>query len=660
MKTATTVINAATNLVSNISSISSLWTENTPENIFNNKEILQIGNILSSLFNDPKVQIKNSKLEMPRLVVVGTQSSGKSSLLNRLLSMDILPVGKMMVTRTPLHIELQQSSPNNSSALIEFGHFQQSEWISEKKFNFTPPYPSSFQITQIQKEIEIQTNKKAGKNKNISSNPIYMKVVSPNVINLNLIDLPGLTMVACTDKGQPADIKHQIRELVKSYISSPRTLILSVMAARPDLEADMGLDLIKECDPDGSRTIGIITKVDLMNNENDISHYIQNNISKDLKLNYGYYAIKNRSHSQLKTISPIEAIKTEFAFFEQHPIYSKLSKDWKKRLGIVNVGLSMNEILIQNIKESIPDILKEIIEEESSVDKKLKFLGVSMSDDPSVRTTIIHHLLSVFSKEYISALEDRNAKYNSGKLLKDIFNEFKNLLDCESPFTKENYSNKQLNEFIDNSEGNHMSYLSSPIGILEHCLKDTDKKPLHRITVECEECIKKVFINMKMLVNTILESDDFSRYPRFVNRITNELSHTLFMNLQLETLDKVKEFIKIEENYIWTDSEIFKKAFTKILDKRSLLITPEDIRDLLTAYYKSYIEIVKHMVPKFIMFYLVNKSETNIQSTLFQSISSNNSYSELLREEPEVEKERVYYSNLKKTFQKAREILTNF
>ena len=165
---------------------------------------------------------------------------------------------------------------------------------------------------------------------------------------------------------------------------------------------------------------------------------------------------------------------------------------------------------------------------------------------------------------------------------------------------------------------------------------------------------------MKMLVNTILESDEFSRYPRFVNRITNELSHTLFMNLQLETLDKVKEFIKIEENYIWTDSEIFKKAFTKILDKRSLLITPEDIRDLLTAYYKSYIEIVKHMVPKFIMFYLVNKSETNIQSTLFQSISSNNSYSELLREEPEVEKERVYYRNLKKTFQKAREILTNF
>ena len=243
-ETANKVMNVASNLVSNISSI---WNDNEPEVVFNNKEILKIGNVLSSLLNDSKVTIKNSNLEMPRLVVVGTQSSGKSSLLNRLLSMDILPVGKMMVTRTPLHIELQQSLNNG---LIEFGYYQQSEWVSEKKFNFKPPYPTSLQINQIQKEIEAQTIKKAGKEKNISSNPIYMKVFSPNVISLNLIDLPGLTMVACTDKGQPADIKQQIRELVKSYISSERTLILSVMAARPDLEADMGLDLIKECDPE--------------------------------------------------------------------------------------------------------------------------------------------------------------------------------------------------------------------------------------------------------------------------------------------------------------------------------------------------------------------------------------------------------------------------
>ena len=165
---------------------------------------------------------------------------------------------------------------------------------------------------------------------------------------------------------------------------------------------------------------------------------------------------------------------------------------------------------------------------------------------------------------------------------------------------------------------------------------------------------------MKNLVATILENGEFARYPRFINRITNELSHNLFMNLQLETYEKVKEFIKVEEIYIWTDNEIFKEAFKTILDKRTLTITTEDIRDLLSAYYQSYLQIVKHVIPKLIMFYMVNKSETKIQSTLFQSISSNTTYSELLQEEPEIEDERIYYTNLKKTFQKAREILTNF
>ena len=100
-------------------------------------------------------------------------------------------------------------------------------------------------------------------------------------------------------------------------------------------------------------------------------------------------------------------------------------------------------------------------------------------------------------------MRERNAKYNSGKLLKDIFTKFKTSLDSKNIFTKENYTDKRLNEYIDNSEGNHMSYLSSPIGIIEHCLKDNEKKPLHDILFQCEECIKKVFINMKKLVSTI-------------------------------------------------------------------------------------------------------------------------------------------------------------
>ena len=80
-----------------------------------------------------------------------------------------------------------------------------------------------------------------------------MKVYSPNVPNLNLIDLPGIIMVACTDRGQPRNIKDQITNLITQYISVPNSIILAVIAARPDIEADPAMELVKHIDPKGLR-----------------------------------------------------------------------------------------------------------------------------------------------------------------------------------------------------------------------------------------------------------------------------------------------------------------------------------------------------------------------------------------------------------------------
>ena len=114
--------------------------------------------------------------------------------------------------------------------------------------------------------------------------------------NLSLIDLPGLTSVAITDKGQPKDIKDQIINLVSTYIKQQNTIILAIISARPDIEADMAMELVKSTDPKGERTIGILTKLDLMNEDSDVSIYLDNNVCSDLKLKYGYFGIRNRSN----------------------------------------------------------------------------------------------------------------------------------------------------------------------------------------------------------------------------------------------------------------------------------------------------------------------------------------------------------------------------
>ena len=96
----------------------------------------------------------------------------------------------------------------------------------------------------------------------ISPNPINLRIFSPNVLTLTLVDLPGLTKVPVGD--QPRDIERQIKDMLIKYISKPNAIILAVTAANTDLANSDGLKLARDVDPDGTRTIGVLTKVDLM------------------------------------------------------------------------------------------------------------------------------------------------------------------------------------------------------------------------------------------------------------------------------------------------------------------------------------------------------------------------------------------------------------
>ena len=203
--------------VSTISTISNYWyTEKDSSILAQNKEILEIGNILNSLFIDRKT------IEIPRLVVVGSQSSGKSSLLNSILGMDILPTGNNMVTRSPLQIELIQSSGNITEGI--FGNYIEGKWQNLYELDLDYPETTDEQKKSICDKIEAITKENAGNNMNISFTPIYLRIYSPNVPNLSLVDLPGLTMVACTDKGQPKDIKDQIKKMIGEYIKPSKQL----------------------------------------------------------------------------------------------------------------------------------------------------------------------------------------------------------------------------------------------------------------------------------------------------------------------------------------------------------------------------------------------------------------------------------------------------
>jgi dynamin 1-like protein len=106
------------------------------------------------------------------------------------------------------------------------------------------------------------TEAKTGRNAGISPLPINLRIYSPNVLTLTLVDLPGLTKVPVGD--QPKDIERQIKDMLVKFIAKPNALILAVTAANTDLANSDGLKLAREVDPEGTRTIGVLTKVDLM------------------------------------------------------------------------------------------------------------------------------------------------------------------------------------------------------------------------------------------------------------------------------------------------------------------------------------------------------------------------------------------------------------
>lgn len=179
------------------------------------------------------------------------------------------------------------------------------------------PGKKFYNFNEIREEIERETERTTGKNANVSPHPINLKIYSPNVLTLTLVDLPGLTKVPVGD--QPKDIEKLIRDMILKFITKPNAIILAVTGANTDLANSDGLKLARDVDPEGVRTIGVLTKIDLMDQGTDVVDILAGRV---IPLRLGYVPVVNRGQRDIEQKKRIQlALDAEKQFFENHPAY---------------------------------------------------------------------------------------------------------------------------------------------------------------------------------------------------------------------------------------------------------------------------------------------------------------------------------------------------
>ena len=250
-------------------------------------------------------------LALPAIAVIGDQSSGKSSVLEALSGV-ALPRGSGIVTRCPLVLKLRKLKEGE-------------EWRGKVSYDDIEVELSD--PSEVEEAINKGQNFIAGVGLGISDKLISLDVSSPNVPDLTLIDLPGITRVAVGN--QPADIGRQIKRLIKTYIQKQETINLVVVPSNVDIATTEALSMAQEVDPEGDRTIGVLTKPDLVDRgaEGKVLDVMRNLV---YPLKKGYMIVKCRGQQDIQEqLSLTEAFQKEQVFFKDHSYFSILLEDGK-------------------------------------------------------------------------------------------------------------------------------------------------------------------------------------------------------------------------------------------------------------------------------------------------------------------------------------------
>ena len=604
------------------------------------KKLRKLINLIDQL-RDVGVQ---EYIKLPRIASLGTQSSGKSSVLESIVGLDFLPRGDGVVTRRPLELRLCHIQDGQPWAIFE-------ERKGEKFTDFN----------KVRETIEALTDEVCVGEKNIVDKPIVLNVYSPTCPDLTLVDLPGVTRVPVGK--QPKNIEEITKKMAKRYCEDPLTIILCVIAANSDIATSDGLKMAKEIDVNGVRTLGVLTKLDIMDAGTDARKAL---MGEEIPLKLGYVGVKNRSKQDLVNKIPMaEAFKKEKEFFSTHPVYKKMSPGYTGTDVLIK---KLTKVFFRVIREHLPNIIRAINDNIRKCEEELSLLGQPMPVDDAGKLSMLWNMLNEYCEIYRNVLEGR---YDSKRLsfLRDeggykVKALFKNLLDEYTGDYKAtaNYKDENIDYALTIHEGDSIPGFPS-VDAFYYLLKpqlEVIKEPIN-------ETFANVFSYLEMLSSKILERT-FSRFPRVIDDISEMVSK--FLN---EEKDKAKYMvdciIDMEINYLFTNDYDYMTNYTTFIPKNqeqnkeenahltSRQIFIREIRNRIEAYFKLIVRNLRDSIPKSIGYNLVLSIQENMQMHLYDALYKSQEIVAALNEPEGIKRQREELTRQIKVMRDAQKVI---
>ena len=581
-------------------------------------------------------------IQLPRIASLGTQSSGKSSVLESIVGLDFLPRGDGVVTRRPLELRLNHTMDGKPWAIFD-------EKKGEKFYDFN----------KVRETIEQLTDDVCAGEKNIVDKPIVLNVFSPTCPDLTLIDLPGITRVPVGK--QPKNIEEITKKMAARYCEDPLTIILCVIAANSDIATSDGLKMAKELDKNGSRTLGVLTKLDIMDKGTDAKKVLLN---QEIPLKLGYIAVKNRSKQDLiDKISMAETQKKERDFFKNHPIYKHLPQSCFGNDVLIQ---KLTKILFRIIRENLPGIIKSINDAIRRSEEELKILGTPMPTDEAGKISMIWNLLSEYCEIFKHILRGKYDPKRAGYLRDEggykVKAIFKNLLDeyTGDYNVTDSYTDADIDYAFQSHSGDSIPGFPS-VDAFYFLLKPK----LEQLKEPVNECYTNVYSYLEMLSNKILEKT-FSRYPKMITPMSEFINKFLIKKKE-KAKSIIDSIIDMDINQLFTNDFEYLTNWVNHIPKakkneqmnpgegKSIFV--REIRGRIEAYFKLIVRNLRDAIPKTLGYTLLKPIENDMKMELYEMLNNDKKIVEVLNEPEGIARQRIELNRQIKVMKDAQKVI---